>query len=86
MKVPQIQSSIPKSAAGRPFSKSVITMVLVLTGLVGASGCVSVKTEHKIEPIHITMDVNVRLERELNDAFGDLDARTVEIAEQKGVN
>ncbi len=50
--------------------------------------CVSVKTEHKIEPIHITMDVNVRLERELADAFSDLDARSREIAianeQQKG--
>ncbi len=52
--------------------------------LCGTASCVSVKTEHRIEPIHITMDVNVRLERELNDAFADLDARSLEIAEEKG--
>lgn len=46
------------------------------------TGCVSVKTEHRIEPIQITMDVNVRLERELEDSFGALDARSREIAEQ----
>ncbi len=45
-------------------------------------GCVSVKTEHRVEPIQITMDVNVRLERELEDVFGDLDAQALSLAEQ----
>ncbi len=44
------------------------------------TGCVSVKTEHRIEPIQITMDVNVRLERELEESFAELDARSREIA------
>ncbi|MEN8662682.1 MAG: hypothetical protein ABF322_01625 [Lentimonas sp.] len=45
----------------------------------------SVKTEHRVEPIHVTMDVNVRLACALDDAFGDLDAQSVAIAEQKGI-
>ncbi|MGC6423899.1 MAG: hypothetical protein ACON4O_02800 [Lentimonas sp.] len=53
--------------------------------LIGATGCVSIKTEHRVKPIHITMDVNVRLERELDDAFAELDAKAVEIAEEKGL-
>ncbi|MDP4611024.1 MAG: hypothetical protein NWT02_07545 [Opitutales bacterium] len=52
--------------------------------LLSLASCVSVKTEHRVEPIHITMDVNVRLEHELNDAFSELDARSLEIAQQKG--
>lgn len=59
-------------------------MVLVFC-LSSQIGCVSVKTEHKVEPIQITMDVNVRLERELEDAFGDLDARSQEIAQNQHV-
>ena len=47
------------------------------------AGCFSVKTEHKVEPIQITMDINVKLERELEDAFSGLDARAREIAEEK---
>lgn len=35
-----------------------------------AAGCFSVKTEHKIEPIHITTDVNLRLEQELAAVSG----------------
>lgn len=55
----------------------------LLVGLfLGLSGCVSVKTEHKVEPIHITMDVNVRLEKELDDAFSQIDAKTTEIAKK----
>lgn len=55
----------------------------LLVVAIGLGGCVSVKTEHRVEPIHITMDVNVRLERELEAAFSDLDAKTKEIAENK---
>lgn len=59
--------------------------VSLLLALIAISGCVSVKTEHRVEPIHITMDVNVRLERALDDAFADLDAQSVAIAEEKGI-
>jgi len=38
--------------------------------LVLGSGCNTIKTEHTV---HITMDVNVKLDRELDDFFGDLD-------------
>jgi hypothetical protein len=38
------------------------------------SGCFSVKTEHEIKPIHITMDVNLKVDRELDKFFGDIDA------------
>jgi len=38
-------------------------------------GCIRVKTDPiRVEPIHITMDVNVRISRELENFFGDLDA------------
>ncbi len=30
-------------------------------------GCISVKTEHEIKPIHITMDVNLKVQKELED-------------------
>lgn len=40
-------------------------------------GCVSVRTEPiEVKPIHITVDVNVRVERALEDFFGDLDAKS----------
>ncbi|MDQ8194268.1 hypothetical protein QEH59_07515 [Coraliomargarita sp. SDUM461004] len=51
---------------------------IILSGL--SLGCVSVKTEHRVEPIQITMDVNVRLERELEKSFAELDALSREIA------
>ena len=36
------------------------------------SGCLSVKTEHEIKPIQITMDVNLKVQKELED-FLNLD-------------
>lgn len=57
-----------------------LPLLAVLVASLSLSACVSVKTEHRVEPIQITMDVNVRLERELEDSFGALDARSREIA------
>lgn len=32
----------------------------------------------KVEPIHITLDINIKIDRALDDFFGDLDAGAVE--------
>jgi hypothetical protein len=44
--------------------------------LVALSGCIQVKTHSTIDPVHITLDVNlkVKLDKELSDAFGAIDA------------
>ena len=36
-----------------------------------ACGCLQVKTESEIKPIHITMDVNLKVDRALDKAFAD---------------
>ena len=42
------------------------------------AGCFSVKTEPiEVKPIHITVDVNVKVDQALNDFFGDLDRKSV---------
>jgi len=39
------------------------------------AGCIRLKTEPiRVEPIQITMDVNLRIMKELDNFFGDLDA------------
>ena len=49
---------------------------LALMAVFGVVGCVSVKTEPiEVKPIHITVDVNVKIDRALNDFFGDLDRK-----------
>jgi hypothetical protein len=47
--------------------------------LLGGLGCQTrhqVETLHKVEvaPMHITIDVNVKVDQALDDFFGDLDA------------
>jgi len=66
----------------RKILRSVLLLMAASVVFFGVTACVSVKTEHRVEPIQITMDVNVRLERELEDSFGALDARSREIAEK----
>ena len=35
------------------------------------AGCIQVKTESEIKPIHITMDVNLKVDKDLDKAFAD---------------
>ncbi len=56
--------------------------VLALLWL-AAAGCA---TQHKVEvapvevkPIHITIDVNIKVDRALDDFFGDLDQKAATI-------
>ena len=50
---------------------------LLVSLTVALGGCLSVKTEHEVKPIHITMDVNlnVKVEKALEDFFGDIDKK-----------
>jgi hypothetical protein len=58
-----------------PTMKPAAALIVFLL-LVPLSGCIYVKTHSTIEPIHMTLDVNlkVQLQKELADAFGDIDA------------
>ena len=44
---------------------------LACLALVTAGGCLSVKTESEVKPIHITMDVNLKVDKELDKAFAN---------------
>jgi hypothetical protein len=47
-------------------------------------GCLNVRTEPiEVKPIHITVDVNVRVEKALDEFFGDLDKQSVTIEPYK---
>jgi hypothetical protein len=45
------------------------------------AGCLSVKTEPiEVKPIHVTVDVNVKIEKALDDFFGDLDKKSTTLS------
>jgi hypothetical protein len=53
---------------------SILTLLLFFL----AVGCTSHEVEIKpveIKPIHITIDVNVKVDRALDDFFGDIDSK-----------
>lgn len=59
-----------------PTMKRAFTTVTAFVLLAAFPGCIYVKTHSTIEPIHMTLDVNlkVQLQQELADVFGDIDA------------
>jgi hypothetical protein len=56
--------------------------ILLLLGLmVVLTGCFRVKTDPiRVEPIEITMNVNLRVVQEVTDFFDELDARSTVMA------
>ena len=47
-------------------------IVLAAVAALGlAGGCIQVKTESEIKPIHITMDINLKVDKDLDKAFAD---------------
>jgi hypothetical protein len=58
--------------------------VALSLSLTAFSGCVNIKTQSRIEPIHMTLDVNlkVELQQELSDAFKDIDAASSSVNTQ----
>ena len=46
-------------------------VLLASAALLAAGGCLSVKTESEIKPIHITMDINLKVDKEIDKAFAD---------------
>ena len=62
----------------RPFLFVIATLPLL------GAGCLSIKTEPiEVKPIHITVDVNVKVEKALDDFFGDLDKKSTTLATPK---
>ena len=43
-----------------------VALAVVLVSM-AAAGCLSIKTEHEVKPIHITLDVNLKVQKELED-------------------
>ena len=61
--------------------KNALFFILLLAGLWATSACTRHQVEIKpveIKPIHITIDVNVKVDRALDDFFGDLDKKQAE--------
>lgn len=61
--------------------KTTWLQLLLIIPMLVFSGCTRHEVEVKpveIKPIHITIDVNVRVERALEDFFGDLDEMQAE--------
>jgi hypothetical protein len=41
--------------------------------LLAASGCLRIKHDITIQPIHVTVDITVKIDQALTDFFGDID-------------
>ena len=69
---------------GKTAALAAVSLVL-LSGL--GSGCLSMKTEHEVKPIHITMDINLKVDRQidsyLDDIYGEIPEASAEAAAAK---
>jgi len=54
--------------------KSRLIAALVLLAAAGLAGCL--RTTVEVKPIQVTVDVNVHVDKALDDFFGDLDKKS----------
>ena len=67
-----------------PNQTSPLLLSSLLAGaLLALTGCINVKTHSTIEPIYMTLDVNlkVQLQQELDNVFDDIDAASESVDE-----
>ncbi|MCP4148575.1 MAG: hypothetical protein GY757_12585 [bacterium] len=55
----------------------------MLLFLIPWSGCIKLKHEMTINPIHVTVEIKVKIDRELDDFFGDIDKAAAEDAQKE---
>jgi uncharacterized lipoprotein YajG len=80
----QLFHAVTQSAKELPMKTTAVYVIMAAALLLLAAGCQTqhkVETTHKIEvaPMHITIDVNVKVDKALDDFFGDLDAAEDEL-------
>jgi len=46
-------------------------VLLACTTMLAVVGCISVKTESEVKPIHITMDINLKVDKELDKTLAN---------------
>lgn len=51
---------------------------------VAVSGCLSIKTEHEIKPIQITMDINLKVDAQIDKALAENEKPDVKKLVQRG--
>ncbi len=53
----------------------VLVIGLLAGSLLAGAGCTThrIETKHEVKPIHITVDVNLKIDRALDDYFDDID-------------
>ncbi len=52
-----------------------LPLTLTVLAVTLLTGCI--RTTHEIKPIHITLDINLKVDRALDDFFGDIDSTPV---------
>ena len=57
-----------------------IFLLLVVPALL-ATACIKLKHEMTIQPVHITLDVTIKIDRELENFFADIDKAAVKAEE-----
>jgi len=62
-----------------------IMLLAILCLLFIFSGCIKMKHDITIQPIHVTMEITVKIDQALNEFFGDIDKADAVVKDEKPV-
>ncbi len=65
--------------------KKRLTLATLAFVAIAATGCINVRTHSSFDPIYmnLTIDLKVKLQKELADVFGDIDAASSTVNESE---
>jgi len=63
--------------------KIIFSVCFMLLILLPGSGCIKIKHEMTINPIHVTVEIKVKIDRELDNFFADIDEAASSASQEK---
>lgn len=54
-----------------------LSLLPVFFMLVCSYSCIKLEHEMSIKPVYVTVEIRVKIDKELDDFFGDIDAKTI---------
>lgn len=63
--------------------KIIFSLCLVLLFLLHFSRCIKIKHEMTIQPIHVTVEIRIKIDKDLDDFFSDIDQASSSAGEEK---
>ena len=66
-------------------TRNIYLYLAAAAAIAAQTGCISLKTEHEVKPIHITMDVNLKVDSQIEKALTENEKPSIQRLIERGL-